>query len=426
MVIAAALVGSGMAWGGPLDPSTFDVIAESYSPPPGTVIDTDVPEFGVHRGEFVDGVAVFTFGSLVIDVDIPVTGSRPVALLTTGDLTIRGRVDVSASGESGGPGGTDASTDPGPPGVGLGEAGYAGGGGGHCGAGGAADFGEFEGGSVFGDLLGELSGGGGAGSSLEGAGNSVGGGGGGSLELGALGVLSIEANLLARGAAGRDRNNRPAGGGGAGGGVLLHGGAGSVCAARLRVDGGAGGASTTDHGGGGGGGGCVVALGLTVDECVFNVRGGDAGVDEQGPGGTTSAEPGIDATPFVEVDPDFDGDGFKLSDGDCNDLRASVNPGAKELAGDSVDSDCDGMLEPESPDPGDTGEPVLPEPTGDTGMPAGDTATPAPPPSPSPDAPPGYRLWSCDSGLGMAASSMFGVPLIVAALRRRRRGGRPR
>ncbi|MEO0601101.1 MAG: putative metal-binding motif-containing protein [Myxococcota bacterium] len=418
MVIAAALAGIGMAWGGPLDPSTFEVIADSYSPPQGTVIDTDIPQFGIHRGDHVDGVAVFTFGSLVIDVDVPVTGSHPVALLTTGDLTVRGRIDVSASGMSGGPGGTDASTDAVAPGIGVGEAGYAGGGGAHCGAGGAADFGDIEGGSVFGDLLSTLSGGGGAGSSLEGAGNGEGGGGGGALELGALGVLSVEANLLARGADGRDRNNRPAGGGGGGGGVLLHGGAGSVCVARMRVEGGDGGDSNADHAGGGGGGGCVAALGLNVDECVFNVRGGAAGIDDTGPGGTTSAEPGLDAVPFVDVDPDYDGDGFKLSDGDCNDLRASVNPGAKELEGDLVDSDCDGMLDPPAPDPVDTAEPEVPQPTGDTAVPV-DTGREAPPPPPS-DSPPGYRLWSCNNGFGPAASTMFVIPLLVASRRRRR------
>jgi hypothetical protein len=43
-------------------------------------------------------------------------------------------------------------------------------------------------------------------------------------------------------------------------------------------------------------------------------------------------------------DPDADGDGYTPSQGDCNDLKASVNPGATELAN-AIDDDCDGVID---------------------------------------------------------------------------------
>jgi hypothetical protein len=42
---------------------------------------------------------------------------------------------------------------------------------------------------------------------------------------------------------------------------------------------------------------------------------------------------------------DQDGDGFTLDDGDCDDLDATVYPGAEEIVCDQVDSDCDGWGE---------------------------------------------------------------------------------
>ncbi len=40
---------------------------------------------------------------------------------------------------------------------------------------------------------------------------------------------------------------------------------------------------------------------------------------------------------------DFDGDGFRASDDDCDDSDAAVYPGADEVAYDGVDQDCDGI-----------------------------------------------------------------------------------
>ena len=62
-----------------------------------------------------------------------------------------------------------------------------------------------------------------------------------------------------------------------------------------------------------------------------------------GKGGDT----GLTAT----TDPDADGDGFTVGDGDCDDGDAAVNPGATELCN-GVDDDCDGDVDEEAADAG--------------------------------------------------------------------------
>ncbi len=56
----------------------------------------------------------------------------------------------------------------------------------------------------------------------------------------------------------------------------------------------------------------------------------------------------------VVPDPvDHDGDGYAAYDGDCDDTDAAVFPGAVEVCGDGVDSDCLGGLAAETDDDGD-------------------------------------------------------------------------
>lgn len=42
---------------------------------------------------------------------------------------------------------------------------------------------------------------------------------------------------------------------------------------------------------------------------------------------------------------DNDGDGYTTVDGDCDDSNSSINPGASEICGDSIDNDCDGFVD---------------------------------------------------------------------------------
>ncbi|MEN0068590.1 MAG: hypothetical protein AAGA48_41115 [Myxococcota bacterium] len=382
----------------PLNPESFEPLAQTYTSGEET-IDTDAVTFGPYTGVIREGIAIFAFGSLNVDEDLTVIGTRPLALLTTGDLTVRGRINVSAMRRMGGPGGATGPQSGEGNGPGAGESGLSGSGGGHCGLGGAADEGKLEGGMIYGDLLERLTGGS-SGASAARSNGGFGGGGGGAIELGALGRLTITGNLLARGGDGQDRTD-PGGGGGAGGGILLHGGLGSTCESLVSVIGGMGGDSTDDLAGGGGGGGCITTMGVDVRQCLLRTRGGPAGVDRQGVNKGTSASSGGGAAALNSPDPDYDGDGFRLSDGDCNDLNPRINPNQ-----DPPDLDCDGK--PDLP-PADTGE------VDTSSLETGDPE-PAPPPA-SPAVPrPGYTL--CASGGTMP---LGGLSLIVLISLWRRR-----
>ena len=80
----------------------------------------------------------------------------------------------------------------------------------------------------------------------------------------------------------------------------------------------------------------AMLMGLAVVGCIEKD-------DDTGDGyyytGTTAPEYGAASTAYYD---DLDGDGYSEVDGDCDDTDASINPEADEIAGDGVDSNCDG------------------------------------------------------------------------------------
>ena len=65
------------------------------------------------------------------------------------------------------------------------------------------------------------------------------------------------------------------------------------------------------------------------------------------PDGSNDCLAWVGAILFYEWDnpnPDVDGDGFSVADGDCDDSNAMVNPDATEVA-DGIDNDCDGEID---------------------------------------------------------------------------------
>ncbi len=343
----------------PLDPAAYPILAAELAPAGPVVVDTTALTLDdgvtVHAGVLEGNVAVFTFGRVALGQDVQVTGSRPFALLSHGELVLAATLDARASGIDGGPGGAAGGTC----GIGGGLGGGRGnangaGGGGFGGAGGDSDN-DAAGGAPYGDLRVLLEGGsGGGGGRRDDCPNPLGGGGGGAVELGARGRLTIEATglVLANGARGESDGNPTGGdggGGGSGGAILLHGNGGSSCVGALRANGGLGGegGGTTWPDAGGGGGGRILTLGIVTTGCAMEASGGAGGTS-----GQVDARPG-GAGSVLNLDLDQDGDGFSiLADGDCDDFDPAISPGAVEVTCNGVDEDCSGAT-PDSPPDGD-------------------------------------------------------------------------
>ncbi|MFC1789098.1 putative metal-binding motif-containing protein [Thermodesulfobacteriota bacterium] len=51
----------------------------------------------------------------------------------------------------------------------------------------------------------------------------------------------------------------------------------------------------------------------------------------------------------ISFNDDTDGDGYPISQGDCSDFDAGINPGAIEICGDDIDQDCNGVDAPCQP-----------------------------------------------------------------------------
>ncbi|MBK8541520.1 MAG: DUF11 domain-containing protein [Ardenticatenia bacterium] len=257
------------------------------------------------------GVAVFPFVNITVPAGVVIrgVGSRPLALLSHGPITIAGTVQVDGSsatptapgcqprtaspgGAGGGAGGLGLLAGPGvgQPGVGPGGGfvplgNFAGGGGGGFGgaggAGGANGAAGGAGGPAYGNLASNLQGGSGgaAGSASSSCSAASGGGAGGAVLLSSPSTITIAGGGLVSANGGNGAlSDTGASGGGSGGGIVLvaqnvnNGG-------TLRANGGVGGSGGCCGGGGAGGGGRihVSAFAITVGGTQVAAGGASSG-----------------------------------------------------------------------------------------------------------------------------------------------------
>lgn len=270
--------------------------------------------------------------SINVSVGAAITfpGSGNVVLRSQGPVTIDGDLDVSAVGQSAGPGGGDggltSSQDGtgfqngqglgGGDGIGAGGGGGGGGGAGHLNPGVAGIAGTAAGGgagSSYGDesnfqntIYGGSGGGAGGDGQETGAGSGgPGGGGGGAITIIAKELINITGNVFANGAAGSAPNNGgtfaggAGGGGGSGGSIYLVSLEGVTITGSLSVAAGGGGA-----GGAGSGAGSAGSEGrarLDAPSGAINTGGGSIPGSAQ-----TSAPPSVFDP--LEVDTKFESD----------------------------------------------------------------------------------------------------------------------
>jgi len=231
-------------------------------------------------------IAVFRYTDIQIDGRVEITGARLIALVSSGDVSISGTVEVIEGFDF------DCAL---PPADGFR---FGGAGGGHGSLGGTGGGVTSGGGSALSgsEELSPLVPGcnGGAGGGAAGPGGLAGGG----LQVAAAGTLTISGNLCGSGFGGGSVANSGGGGGGAGGAILLE-------AVSIVLE---AGAAIVTHGGGGAGGGSIDGSGGMPGEhgCnpanapkggnpdgsdvgVFPGRGGNGGT------GTKTGDPGANA-----------------------------------------------------------------------------------------------------------------------------------
>ena len=120
---------------------------------------------------------------------------------------------------------------------------------------------------------------------------------------------------------------------------------------------------------------CVLGWVACIALAACSAGGNDTSTPGTGGNGSTGGSAGSDASvPDVNEDSDdwcystdphadFDGDGYTIAQGDCNDCHPNVNPGAYDFPGNGVDEDCDGKVDNEPLDcdkefPGEGWDPV--------------------------------------------------------------------
>ncbi|NBC10465.1 MAG: hypothetical protein GVY24_01855, partial [Planctomycetes bacterium] len=308
---------------------------------PGTplftgVVDDQNGEADYSNGNWVPGtqgipeIAVFTFDQIDLGAaaSVNITGTRAIALLSRGNATIGTPLSVDgadaslngtgSAGAGGFNGGGFAPTAQAGDGPGGGEATFVFGsfndgraGAGSFGGSGvkpAITGGNGDPGPTYGDLTSRLQGGSGGGANAINTGDTsgtVGGGGGGAIELGAAGILAIDADVRARGG---DRTGEA--GAGSGGGIRVH-------ASQVQLD-----ADLIARGGGAsstiepnlGGGGRIYVVGDTASQFVYALG--------------EPAPVSFDAFPHLDVRPGLQGDGTVPSDATLDNFGVlTISPG---------------------------------------------------------------------------------------------------
>jgi hypothetical protein len=245
----AVSLGAGQVRAEFLNPTDFTSLGAVPAGPLTINTDTNTLTNGVVTLHGVSGgnAAVFTFDSIPSFNVTSITGSHPLAVLSYGDITVDGTVNVSAGDSAfNGPGGL-----PGPGGIPSNSPI----GGAVGGLGGAGRPLQNPGLTGNGGSPGGLVGGYGIGFP---PGQSYGGG-GGAVEFVALGHVTISGAIIANGGRGGGASGfgfNGGGGGGGGGGILIKGDSVSI-PGGLTADGGNGGPAGVAGAGGGGGGGQV-------------------------------------------------------------------------------------------------------------------------------------------------------------------------
>jgi len=248
-------------------------------------------------------VLLFDSVNVQIGATLSIRGSRPVAIVTSGDITVAGQVYAGANLQIQGPGGGLASfctTGTGEDGGIADNTGAGGGGGGYGAVGGTGAAGENTAGSVA--LAGTSEGNatliplrGGCSGGSGGNSGALAGGGGGAVQLVADGTITITGGVVARGGAGAGADGiRTGGGGGGSGGAILIESSDVTVSGYLSANGGGGGEGSYSGGmfaGNNGNNGTITLL-----PALGGIGGGFGGDGGAGGVSTTPAGPGLEAT----------------------------------------------------------------------------------------------------------------------------------
>jgi len=110
---------AGLALGAPLDPASFASLGATQAPAVASTIDTTTLEWTTpgepaYIGVLDGNVVVFTFDTVDLSHPVDIVGTRPVAILSQGSLTVNATVDATATGSTAGPGGWNGGDIPNP------------------------------------------------------------------------------------------------------------------------------------------------------------------------------------------------------------------------------------------------------------------------------------------------------------------------